>query len=131
MTHRDQEDGKLPQVPEPYWRDFIHLSDFPRLDKNIHVDVVIVGGGITGITVAYLLVKEGLKVAVFEAEKLLNGPRGNITAKITAQHELMYEEFIRDFGKSKARLYYEANAEALNFIKKTVEQHQIDCDFSL
>ncbi|MEM1505536.1 FAD-dependent oxidoreductase [Domibacillus sp. 8LH] len=131
MTDNDQESGTLPQVPEPNWRGFIDLPDFPSLDKNIHVDVVIVGGGITGITSAYLLAKEGLKVAVLEAGKLLNGPRGTITAKITAQHELLYDELIRHFGKSKARLYYEANIEALNFIKKTVEQHQIYCDFSL
>jgi glycine/D-amino acid oxidase-like deaminating enzyme/nitrite reductase/ring-hydroxylating ferredoxin subunit len=130
VTHNDQADGKLPQVPEPYWRDFIDLPEFPRLDKDIHVDVVIVGGGITGITSAYLLANEGLKVAVLEAGKLLNGTTGHTTAKITAQHDLIYDEFIHNFGKSKARLYYEANAEALSFIKKTVDQHQINCDFS-
>ncbi|OAH57602.1 (2Fe-2S)-binding protein [Domibacillus aminovorans] len=131
MTHNDRSEGKLPQVPKPYWRDFIDLPEFPRLDKDIHVDVVIVGGGITGITSAYLLANEGLKVAVLEAGKLLNGTTGHTTAKITAQHDIIYDEFIQTMGKSKARLYYEANMEALSFIKKTVDQHQINCDFSI
>ena len=55
---------------------------------------------------------------------------GHTTAKVTAQHGLIYDEFIGNIGRSKARLYYEANSEALNFIEKTVEQHQINCDFS-
>ena len=102
----------------------------PKLDQDIHVDAVIVGGGITGITAAYLLVNKGVKVAIVEANKLLNGTTGHTTAKITAQHDLIYDELINKMGINKARLYYEANTEALNFIKKTIDQHQIDCDFS-
>ncbi|KAB7704398.1 FAD-dependent oxidoreductase [Bacillus aerolatus] len=130
MTHNDHTGKKLPQVPEPYWRDFIDLPEFPRLEKDIQVDVVIVGGGMTGITSAYLLVNEGLKVAILEAGKLLNGTTGHTTAKVTAQHDVIYDEFIQNFGRSKARLYYEANTDALSFIKKTVDEHQINCDFS-
>jgi glycine/D-amino acid oxidase-like deaminating enzyme/nitrite reductase/ring-hydroxylating ferredoxin subunit len=130
VTHHDHTDGKLPQVPASYWRDFIDFPKFPRLDKEMHVDVVIVGGGITGVTSAYLLANEGLKVAVLEAGQLLNGTTAHTTAKITAQHDLIYDEFMHQIGSSKTRLYYEANAEALNFIRKTVDQHQIKCDFS-
>ena len=100
------------------------------MDQDIHVDAVIVGGGITGITSAYLLANKGLKVAILEADKLLNGTTGHTTAKITAQHDLIYDELITNMGSSKARLYYEANIEALGFIKKTIEQYHIDCDFS-
>lgn len=130
MTQNDPSYNKLPQQPEPYWRDFIDFPEFPSLDKDIQVDVAIVGGGITGITTAYLLANEGLKVAVLEADKILNGTTGHTTAKITAQHDLIYDEFITNIGKSNARLYYEANTEALNFIKNTIDQLQIDCDFS-
>lgn len=130
MTDRIQENGKLPEAHKSYWKDSISLPEFSPLEKDLSVDAVIVGGGITGITAAYLLVNEGLKVAVLEANKLVGGTTGYTTAKITAQHGLMYDEFIRNFGKSKAKLYYEANTEALNFIKQTVEEHKINCDFS-
>ena len=125
MTENEHKGGKLPQVPETYWRDFIDLPEFPRLDEDIQVDVVIVGGGITGLTSAYLLVNEGLKVALLEADKLLNGTTGHTTAKITAQHDLIYDEFLQNFGRTTARLYYEANTEALNFIKETISEHGI------
>ncbi|WP_102346318.1 FAD-dependent oxidoreductase [Bacillus sp. Marseille-P3661] len=131
MPNKVYTDGKLPESPKSYWRDSVVVPEFPCLEKDVKVDVVIVGGGITGLTSAYLLVNEGLKVAVLEAGKLLNGTTGHTTAKITAQHDLIYDEFLQNLGRSTARLYYEANIDALNFIKNTVEQHQIDCDFSM
>ncbi|WP_210468743.1 FAD-dependent oxidoreductase [Sporosarcina sp. 6E9] len=126
----NNEIGKLPKHTESYWRTDIDFPKFPSLEDHLEVDVVIVGAGITGITSAYLLVNEGLKVAVIEAGKVLNGTTGHTTAKITAQHDLIYDEFIRNIGRSNARLYYEANIEALNFIKDTVKEHHIDCDLS-
>ena len=124
------ENGKLPPHPESYWRADIEFPKFPSLEEDIQVDVIIVGAGITGITSAYLLVNEGLKVAVIEAGEVLNGTTGHTTAKITAQHDLIYDEYIHNIGRSNARLYYEANTQALNFIKETVDQHKIECDFS-
>jgi len=120
----------MPQFPEPYWRDGIDLPKFNQLNEDLEVEVVIVGGGITGITAAYLLIKEGIKVALLDAGKILNGTTGHTTAKITAQHDVIYDEFISNFGISKARMYYEVNTKALNFIKNTIKELQIDCDFS-
>ncbi len=120
---------KLPEAPEPLWRADVDIPEFPPVEEDLEVDVVIVGGGIAGITSAYVLVNEGLKVALLEADKLLNGTSGHTTAKVTAQHDLIYDEFITNFGRSTARLYYEANTDALNFVKKTVDEHKIECDF--
>ena len=44
--------------------------NFPRLQNNIEVDVCIIGAGITGITTAYLLSKQGFKVALLEKDKV-------------------------------------------------------------
>lgn len=118
-------------TPRSYWLASSQLPTFPKLDKDIEVDVAIVGAGIAGITSAYLLVNAGLKVAVIEASRILNGTTGHTTAKITAQHGLIYDEFINHFGKSKARLYYEASTDALHFIRHTVEDLNISCDFHI
>lgn len=123
-------ENKLPQFPEPYWLDGLDLPKFHSLNEDFEADVVIVGGGITGITAAYLLVKEGVKVALLDAGKLLNGTTGHTTAKITAQHDLIYDEFINHFGISKARMYYEAATNAMKFIKNTINELQIKCDYS-
>jgi glycine/D-amino acid oxidase-like deaminating enzyme/nitrite reductase/ring-hydroxylating ferredoxin subunit len=113
------------KFPKTYWRE-IELPTFPKLTENIAVDVAIVGAGITGITAAYLLSKEGLKVAIVEAGSVLNGTTGHTTAKVTAQHGLLYDELIQHFGEEKARLYYESQMDALRFIK----EKGIDCDLS-
>ena len=125
-----QNNGKLPEHPEPFWRTSVEFPSFPSLTEDLEVDVIVVGAGITGITSAYLLANEGLKVAIIEADKVLNGTTGHTTAKITAQHDLIYDEFIHNMGRNTARMYYEANIEALDFIRKTVEEQQIDCDLT-
>ena len=52
MTNFDQ---KLPRFPEPYWLDSTSIPNFQKLEENIESSIAIVGGGITGITAAYLL----------------------------------------------------------------------------
>ncbi|WP_047985252.1 FAD-dependent oxidoreductase [Ornithinibacillus californiensis] len=123
------ESKDMPQFPEPYWRDQVEFPKFNKLEENIKVDVGIVGGGIVGITAAYLLSKQNLKVALIDAGVILNGTTGHTTAKITAQHDIIYDEFIKHFGKDKAKLYYEAQIEAKEFIEKAVKELNIDCDF--
>ncbi|GAA3326213.1 hypothetical protein GCM10020331_061190 [Ectobacillus funiculus] len=91
----------MPQFPEPYWRDCLEFPSFPKLDRDIEADVAIVGGGISGIITAYLLVQEGLQVALLDASTILNGTTGHTTAKITAQHDLIYDEFINHLGEEK------------------------------
>ncbi|MBP1996308.1 FAD-dependent oxidoreductase [Paenibacillus eucommiae] len=121
---------ELPQFPEPYWRASTNLPSFPKLDQHITVDTAVVGGGISGITTAYLLAKAGVKVALLEAGNILNGTTGHTTAKITAQHDIIYDELIKQIGQEQAKLYYQANMDALNFIKQTVDEHKIECGFS-
>ena len=120
---------KIPQFPKTYWRE-IELPTFQKLTEDISVDVAIIGAGITGITAAYLLSKEGQKVAIIEAGSVLNGTTGHTTAKLTAQHGLIYDEFINHFGKEKTRLYFESHMNALQFVENMVTESRVDCDFS-
>lgn len=119
---------KMPQFPKPYWLD-IELPSFKKLAEDITVDVAVVGGGIVGITAAYLLSKEGLKVAVLEAGTILSGTTGHTTAKLTAQHNLIYDELINHFGENQARLYYESHMQAIQFVENTVNEKGMNCDF--
>jgi glycine/D-amino acid oxidase-like deaminating enzyme len=120
----------FPQFPQSYWLASTEIPNFSKLNGDLHVDVTIVGAGITGIITAYLLTKKGLKVAVVDAGRILEGTTGHTTAKITAQHDLIYDELISHYGKDNASLYYEANNEALQFIKQTVKEHEIDCQLA-
>lgn len=117
----------LPQLPESYWRASSTVPAFPSLEEDIEVDVAVVGGGISGVTTAYLLAKEGLKVALIEAGQLLTGTTGHTTAKITAQHDLFYDKLITDRGTDQALLYYQAADEARRFIIGKADELHLDC----
>ena len=67
----------------PYWADSVPFPAFTKIDRDIDVDVVIVGGGITGLTTAYLLLAAGKSVAVLERAKCGEIDTGHTTAHLT------------------------------------------------
>jgi glycine/D-amino acid oxidase-like deaminating enzyme/nitrite reductase/ring-hydroxylating ferredoxin subunit len=121
--------GSLGRAPRSFWLTPPEQPGYPALDADIKADIAIVGGGIAGITAAYLLMKERLKPAVLEADKILFGATGHTTAKITSQHELIYDRLISSFGAEMARQYADANESAIKEIRRIVKERQIECDF--
>ena len=116
--------------PQSYWIASTKETQYPALNEDIQVDVAIVGGGMAGITTAYLLKKEGLRVAVLEADRILQGTTGYTTAKLTSQHTLIYDKIKTQMGEELARQYAEANETAIKFVAQLIEDNHIDCDFS-
>ena len=101
---------------------------YNKLEKNIETDICIIGGGITGISTAYYLTKENLKVTVLDMGKIGFQTTGNSTAKITSQHGLFYKYLKDSKGEDFARLYYDANEDAIENIKRIVKREKIQCD---
>lgn len=120
----------LPEETQSYWLDSVTLEKYPALEENVEVDVCVVGGGITGLTTAYVLSKTGKKVVLLEANEIIGGTTGHTSAKVTAQHGFIYDSFLGSLGKANAKLYYDANTEAMEFIESTIKELQIECDFS-
>lgn len=120
---------QMPTYPEPYWRDPNPFTTQSKLTEDTETDVVVIGAGITGITTAYLLSKAGVKVLLVDAGRIGNGTTGHTTAKITAQHDVIYDELIQHFGTEQAAAYYQACMDAKQFIKNTIQELQIDCDY--
>ncbi|HZK25623.1 MAG TPA: FAD-dependent oxidoreductase [Oscillospiraceae bacterium] len=118
------------QPPHPYWLASSPQTNYPRLEEDVTVDAAIIGGGITGITCAYLLKKAGLTVAVVEADHLAQGATGHTTAKISSQHGLIYQKIKQQMGQAAAQQYAEANETAIRQFEKIIKEEEIACDFS-
>ncbi|ROO85867.1 glycine/D-amino acid oxidase-like deaminating enzyme [Actinocorallia herbida] len=92
-------------------------------------DVVVLGAGIAGLTAGYLLARAGRSVTVLEAARVAEGVSGHTTAKVTAQHNVIYADLIRRFGAEKAELYARAQQGAVEWIAERVEEWAAGCDF--
>ncbi|WP_423190285.1 FAD-dependent oxidoreductase [Alkalibacterium sp. f15] len=121
-------DHHLSQFPKSYWHSH-QTPHFTSLNQDETTEVSVIGGGMVGIITAYLLLKAGKNVTLVEAKEFISGVTGNTTAKISAQHGLIYHELMQTFDKEKARMYYEANRDGLDFIRDTSKELAIDCDF--
>lgn len=118
-----------PKVNQSFWIESTSSSNYPMLNGDLTVDVAIVGGGIVGLTAAYLLTQAGKKVAVIEAKQIATGVSGHTTAKLTSLHQLIYADLIEQFGEETARIYGESNQAAIEKVAEIVATENIDCDF--
>ncbi|WP_265131518.1 FAD-dependent oxidoreductase [Chryseobacterium oranimense] len=92
-------------------------------------DVAIVGGGITGISTAVRLQKEGKKCIILEAANIGFGTTGGTTAHLNDFFDTTYAQAIKDFGLNNAKLLKYVGIEAKNIIKNNIREYNIDCDF--
>jgi len=102
-----------------------------KVDFNKIYDVVIVGGGITGISTAYHLQRAGMTCLLLEAHALCFGTTGGTTAHINTLLDVPYSTIEKKFNKEKSRLVADSVKEAVNTIRDTIYEHSIDCDFEM
>lgn len=102
-----------------------------RLETDYYssYDIVIIGGGITGITTAIMLQASGKKCLVLEAFTLGFGTTSGTSAHLNTFFDLTYPEIERKFSKDAAALIAEAGKTALDIIHQYVLKYSIDCDF--
>ena len=111
------------------WIEFKKGKDYPKLEGKTKSEICIIGGGLTGLTLAYYLTKEGKEVTLIEKDKICSHTSGNTTAKITSQHGLFYNYLLQSVGKKEAKQYLDANEKAISDIKKIIEEENIECNF--
>ena len=109
------------------WGETAERVHFSPLDGTKSTDVLIIGGGIAGILCAYKLKQAGIDCILVEADEICGGVTQNTTAKITLAHGLFYDKMLHRFGKDKAKLYADAQKNAIEEYTKLCRD--IDCDF--
>ena len=103
-----------------------------KVKKQIDIqeaEVVIVGGGIAGLLTAYMLKENNINSVVLDRKKILSGNTINTTAKITIQHNIIYNKLIKEFGEENAKRYALANQLALDKYREIISKNNIECDF--
>lgn len=115
----------------PYWSEFATVAPFPKLNRDLDVDVLVIGGGITGLTAAYLLTAAGREVALIERDRLVQIDTGHTSAHLTMVTDKRFTELVHSFGQERARAVWDAGRVALTAIGDIVRAESIDCDFAL
>jgi hypothetical protein len=92
-------------------------------------DVIIVGGGITGVTTALLLQNAGKECLLIEAKTLAFGTTSGTTAHLNTILDLTYAEIEKKFGEENAKMVLAATLEAINMVEMNVRKYHIDCEF--
>jgi glycine/D-amino acid oxidase-like deaminating enzyme/nitrite reductase/ring-hydroxylating ferredoxin subunit len=113
----------------PYWHDSSSMPRFRALDRDLAVDVAIIGAGITGLTAAYLLKRAGRTVAVIDRQRCGGVDSMHTTAHLTCVTDPDLTTLVKDFGRDHARAAWDAGLAALVEIDTIVSRERIDCNF--
>jgi len=92
-------------------------------------DVLIVGGGITGVTTALMLQNAGLSCILAEAQNIGFGTSGGTTAHLNTFFDTPYDKVIKNFGEDNARLLAQGAGAVMQLIQQNIKEHDIDCGF--
>lgn len=109
------------------WEEF-NGESFEKLDKDINVDVLIIGGGITGISTLYHLKDSNLKLALVEQNKIGRSLTGKSTGKLSFLQNDLIDKIRKKYDDKVASLYLSSQIDAINKIVETVKKEKIDCD---
>lgn len=110
------------------WLENFQVDHREKLQGDIAAEVAVVGGGMAGVLIAHQLKARGISCVLVESGRIGMGITKNTTAKITAQHNLIYHQLTGSAGEEKARQYLQANLAAVTAYRALCKN--IDCDFS-
>ena len=110
------------------WLETAPNPGYAALAGGLHVDVAVLGAGITGLTTALLLKRDGARVAVVEAAQVGSGVTGCTTAKVSALQSTIYSTIRRSHGEDAASTYAEASLAGVEQVAALAGEETIDCD---
>lgn len=111
------------------WESSERSEQHMALNAHLETDVVIIGGGITGIMSAYLLALEGKRVVVCESGRIGYGATVCTTAFVTQVVDMTFAQMKKLLGSEKTKALWHAGGSAIDIIEHIVQTESIDCDF--
>ena len=113
---------------QPYWGEAT-LSNFPKNDANVRADVVVVGGGITGLTTAFLLAEAGRAVVLLERSRCASIDTGHTSAHVTMVTDTRLHELVDRLGRAHAQAVWDAGFAAIAEIERLIVENDLDAQF--
>jgi glycine/D-amino acid oxidase-like deaminating enzyme len=110
-----------------WWRDT--PPGFPTLTEPVDAEIAIVGGGITGVTLAYTLAQQGAAVAVLETDRIAGAASGRNAGFLLAAPAEPYRENIAMWGREAARANLMIGRRSHQRIRELVESLGLDCGY--
>ncbi|WP_371356558.1 NAD(P)/FAD-dependent oxidoreductase [Pseudomonas chlororaphis] len=104
---------------------------YPTLQGQVSVDVVIIGGGFTGVASAVELAEKGLKVALVESHKIGWGATGRNGGQVTGSlsgDEAMRKQMRRTLGDEVDDFIWQLRWRGHRIIRQRVDKYAIACD---
>ncbi|MDX6262248.1 MAG: hypothetical protein QOH84_3936 [Kribbellaceae bacterium] len=111
------------------WTATAEMPQYDPLEGDATADVVVIGGGLIGLTTALLLARDGAHVVLIEAQRIGSRTSGHTTGKVTSQHGAIYATLVDRHGTDKARQYAAANQAAVDQVAALIDAESIDCEF--
>src|SRR5690554_1723519 len=115
--------------PPVVWSQGAEKKLYSHLAEDVHVDVAIVGAGITGLTTAYLLAKAGKTVAILEQNQVATGTTGFSTGNLYVPVGERLASIAKKHNEQAMEEVAESRGAAITFIVDRVKEFQLDCDF--
>lgn len=109
------------------WLD-IEEEEIEELRENLDLDILIIGGGITGLTTLYYLKDANQNIALVDQDFIGHGVSGKTTGKINYLQETVYYDIGKKYSLKKAKMYYESQKKAISEIVRIIEKEKINCD---
>ena len=102
------------------WLENIKVNDIKKLNKNIKTDILIIGGGITGITTAYELINKNLKITLVDQNLTGHGISSKTTGKLNYLQETIYTDLLNTYNLNTAKLYLKSQRDAIKEVEKII-----------
>ena len=110
------------------WQDLNDIKEYPILSENKEVDVLIIGGGLTGISTIYHLRDSNLKVMLVEQNKIGMAVTGKSTGKLSYLQNDLIDKIRNGLGNDIALKYIKSQISTIENIKKVIKKEKINCD---
>ena len=123
---------KTSGATDPVWTKTLPYSKiptFPKLEQDLEADVLVVGSGIAGVSIAYELVKQGTQVTMVEARDMLSGETGRTSGHLSSDQDDGYTEIAKKHGDKGARIAAESHQWAIGRVGEISEELGIDCEY--